>query len=170
MGMDLKGKQGYFRFTLHEWNHVIRLGVHYKWQPMGTRPGSDQLRRFRYAARRAGQKPPQVDASVRRFIDGYHGDYCFNEQQAVTAKDAANLANALEQALADTPSTDLLKRTTKEMKEFTRRTGRSAPKRMYDAMFGQTPQGALNYFGGNDGRRVLKEFIAYCRGGRFEIS
>ena len=66
MGMDLHGKQGYFRWTNSAWQEVLDLALRHGWEPEGTRPGRDTVRRYRSALRRAGKRPEQVERAVRR--------------------------------------------------------------------------------------------------------
>ena len=66
MGMDLHGKQGYFRWTNAAWQEVLNLALRHGWEPEGTQPGRDAVRQYRSALRRAGKRPEQVERAVRR--------------------------------------------------------------------------------------------------------
>ena len=78
----------------------------------------------------------------------------------MTAEDAGNLADALEQALADVPSHDAIGHKTVEITFPTGEKNRALP---LDA-----DVSPLEYFSGK-AKKMLTEFIAFCRTGGFEI-
>ena len=80
MGFDLEGKGGYFRCTIGSWLDVLELGEQYGWEPIGT--GAPR-----------GMPAEEWEGE----------EYCSNDGQLFKARDAKNLAKALESALADFP-------------------------------------------------------------------
>lgn len=166
MGMDLHGRQGYFRFTLYGWDRVLKLALLYGWQPLGTALNRRQARRY---AEKVCKTPEQVSQMISRLALEYHGAYCFNEGQYVTARDAKNMAAALERALPDIPQQDIYKRKWREMRRQCKETGRQPTRRQLQSLSPLTRQGAIEMFSGRRGKQVLREFIGFCRKGRFRI-
>lgn len=77
------------KFSRDAWTRVLRLGLFYGWQPMGTRA------------------PSMME------IHGYHaeswdGNYLTNDGQIVLAEDALSLGSALERSLDDIPDFELV--------------------------------------------------------------
>jgi hypothetical protein len=140
MGMDLYGdKDRCFRLRCGLWRSVRGLAVQYGWQPAGTIvyelepiPGDVSGR--------------QLQASNRP-IEDWCGTYDSNDYQTVTADDAANLANAIERALAELPS---------EKSE-----SYQTPERADDVI-----DFVAALAGWND---YLTKFVEFCRGGKFVI-
>ena len=74
MGMDLYGKGGYFRWLNYAWEEVLVIAKLGGWKPL----------------------------AVTTFEGGEQHDTCYymyNDGQVVTAKDAKNMAAALERSL-----------------------------------------------------------------------
>lgn len=120
MGMDLEGTGGYFRWTYSGWSRVLELAVEYGWEPVGTGPPRGTLKR------------------------DWLGSYDSNERQLLYARDAKNLADALEKALKDIPEREVGKRKVNANKT------------------------AREFFSGW-GQDSLTGFIVYCRKGSFRI-
>jgi hypothetical protein len=91
VGVDLSGNGEYFRWTNTGWQAVIDLALSAGWEPTGTGPPRNTLK-----------------ADWDGFYFGNHG-------QRVYARDAKNLADALERALMKTPVSER-----KELKDFIR--------------------------------------------------
>lgn len=90
-----------FGLSIQEWVAAVQLGMAYGWQPAGTRPNVPYLK---YAA------SPETDGEdldlatreeVAEAVATWDaGNYTSAQHQIVTAEDAANLADGLEQGLA----------------------------------------------------------------------
>ncbi len=181
MGMDLRGAGGEFHFNIGSWRNVLALAEQYGWKPRGTQ--SPRIRRlrtnisdeqylayvdwFRDAIARGGRGEPPLksdplppDVWIEEVMPHWDGGYFSNEYQWVTEKDAAELADALERALAnlvDLPGG-----------------GSTLPHlpRLEERL---TPDGVvvndddpLDWFSGG-GKQRLRSFITYCRAGGFAI-
>lgn len=76
------------KFNKETWVKLLRLGLFYGWQPMGTRVPSM--------------------TEIHGFHDEYwDGTYLTNDGQIVVAEDALSLAIALEKSLDDIPDFNL---------------------------------------------------------------
>ncbi|MHC4179549.1 MAG: hypothetical protein ACYSWU_18715 [Planctomycetota bacterium] len=85
MAIDLFSEvEGWFRFDVTEWKHVLELAEQHGWKPMGTQ-----------ASDRGPDFPRPED---------WDGGYFTSDYQTVTVHDARNLADALERAIPDLPS------------------------------------------------------------------
>ncbi len=194
MGMDLYGKQGYFRFTMRGWDLLLKLAVEHGWEPQGTQIGPAVVRGIRRAERKAGKTNEATERKLKRYAAAFHGMYIVNERQIVTARDAGNLAEALERAYDHIRRAEVAKRTGLQKKRNarvsggrpTRRSRIVAPstpldmyqltgpldeslKEMVNDCYSGTVADAYAMFDSREGRKTLREFIKYCRGGRFEI-
>jgi hypothetical protein len=118
MGMDLSGAGGYFRWSARGWSQILNLGLEHGWEPTGTGPPRGMLK---------------ADCSGI-----YHG----NDGQLFYARDAKNLAVALERALAD-----LAPKKPSKKPRIDQRDWLSAP---------GTPESS-------------RQFIKFCRRGSFRI-
>ena len=118
MGMDLSGAGGYFRWSASGWRQILDLGRQHGWKPTGTGPA------------RGTHKADCV------------GLYDGNDGQLFYARDARKLADALEQALAETS-----------------RRQPSKNKRIDDAAWLSAPRGT----------KAIRQFIKFCRKGSFRI-
>jgi hypothetical protein len=119
MGLDLTGKGGYFRWTWSGWGNVLKLGLVYGWEPAGT-------------------GPPRGTPAAE-----WEGDYASNQGQLFKAREAKQLAGALERALADFPDY----------------------RRPEDADAGD----AWSYLCTPQGRQSLEDFIAFLLAGSFRL-
>ena len=123
MGIDLCAKGRSFSFNNGCWAGILETAMEHGWEPSGTGPCRGCRRKDR---------------------DG-NGHYFANDGQLFYARDAQNLALALERFLSAPNRTKPRK---------TRRT--------YADDF-------LPYFLSAAGRQEIKEFIAFCRKGSFRI-
>lgn len=82
MGMDLSGAGGYFRWTNLGWRDVLALAESNGWEPTATGPPRGILKA------------------------AWSGTYFSNDGQRVYARDARQLADALERAIAACPVED----------------------------------------------------------------
>jgi len=108
--------EGWFRFEVSEWKHLLELAREHGWEPMGTRIFG-----------RGPDFPRPED---------WDGGYVSSDYQTVMAEDARNLADALERLIPDLP---------------------------------ELPVGPQERFSGQEGRKLVREFIDYCRAGEFVI-
>ena len=118
MGKDLEGRGGYFRWTNSGWRNVLALAEHFGWCPSGTGPPR--------GIRLAENTP------------NYYG----NDGQRFYARDAANLADALEPAIKEMPP--------------------KKPKALTDV-------DEYEWISSSEGRKSLRRFVKYCREGSFRI-
>lgn len=153
MGMDLYGKGGYYRWTGGAWHNVLTLASQFGWEPMGTEPGANLLRRLRYDLRKKGKTPRQIALAVQRERRGHHRLYCANDNQEVSAADARNLAAALGLALA--AADELFTRSGARTRKRT-----TLPGELLDL---------LRSCCAGPARQPMAEFIAFCAAGRFAI-
>ena len=146
MGMDLSGSQGDFQLNMFAWENVLRLARMHGWEPAGTLPplpsGKDE------------------GSGRVRFKEWDPTNYYTNDGQRTTAEDARNLADALEQALADVPSHDALGHKSVSIELPGGEKTRAIP--------ADADVSPLEYFSGK-GKKTLVEFIAFCRTGGFSI-
>ena len=98
MGMDLRGKGGYFRFSHRAWGTVLKLAWEHGWEPAGTKPPEWAA----YAPDGVTVDEVATRAERQRHAN-WDGIYCSNNHQVVSDEDAANIADALERALDDVP-------------------------------------------------------------------
>jgi hypothetical protein len=133
MGMDLVGKGGDFRFNIFGWRAVLALAQMNGWKPAGT---------------------------VLEGEAGWAGGYDTNDGQTVTSEDAAQLADAVEQALPDIPDHDAL-----EHKGQIKDIPGLGPTKLFSLTENISP---VEMFSG-DGKEHLRQFIVYCRAGSFQI-
>lgn len=154
MGMSFTREDDYFPMGFRGWTEVYNLAIEFSWQPRGTRPGWNSIRRYRYELRKGGKTVPQVARAIALYRKNWHGEYGSNDGQQVTARDASNLADALSVALSAIE--DL----------FTVQKKRTSMR----ADFSKELLEFLKSFADEDNRKLLREFIAFCRAGRFEIN
>jgi hypothetical protein len=94
MGMDLSGKGGYFRFSIHRWRAALGLAHEHGWEPAGTKPPEFTV----YAPDGVTVDEVRTRVERQRYAD-WDGDYFYNDGRLVTDEDARNIADALERAL-----------------------------------------------------------------------
>lgn len=136
MGMTLRGVGGEFDFGVSRWRQILRLASAYGWQPAGTV----------FNERKAKLLPGQE----------WSAGYETNDEQIVTAQDARNIADALEQALADLPASNDV-----------------GARRNFDATgttaASTTDKARLLAWLREQSGQEMRQFIAFCRAGDFEI-
>lgn len=154
MGIDLSGKGGYVRWSFRSWSEVLALAEEFNWLPRGTQISVSYLRRLRYRLRNEGKAPEQVERAIRAARKSHHGRYDSNDSQIVTARDAKELAWALNTALSAIE--DL----------YTPSGVRTAVR----CDFTPALLKFLRSWCGDDDREYLRAFIAFCNAGRFEIN
>jgi hypothetical protein len=136
--MDLEGAGGYFRRTNAAWCDILELGQAFGWVPTGTGPPRGRLK------------------------SDCHGLYYGNDGQRFYARDARELADALERALTAISQGKSPRRPTRTAQATdyleAELEGRERPKRgkVYVRQFG--PEAAS-----------IRKFIKFCRAGSFRI-
>src|SRR5262249_16320047 len=151
MGMDLCGGTDYFRWNAIGWVALLETAMTYGWQPTGT-------------------GPPR--GCLKKDWDG-SGAYYGNEGQLFYARDAKNLAAALEIFLT-TPKTPQLTKSTRQRKVLS--FGRRLAGEVQDLaklVGGQTAttigtesnQKKAQQYWNDDEREYIKQFISFCRKG-----
>ena len=156
MGYDLKNTNEDFRFSRSAWSHVLNLAKHFGWEPMGTvMPGGT-------AKVYLGDKGSDKE-TVRESI---MGDYYANTFESVVKEDALNLGHALmkvvevipdERVFPDNILTSLTEDSLLDVAEVL--TGYKNRSLNY----------SVGYFSGLENKNYLKEFIQFCKDGRFSI-
>jgi hypothetical protein len=119
MGFDLYGAGGYFRWTGIGWSNVLELALEHGWEPTGTGPPTRTLK------------------------SDWDGNYYSNSGQRFYARDAKNVATALEKAVQ------------KQEKSKAKRKKRQKP--------------GMDWLLSPDGLESLDYFIFYCRAGSFRL-
>lgn len=137
MAMHLHSARGEFWWDSFSWVKLLRLAEHYGWRPEGTTISESEL---------------------RWMPDGrWDGNYTTNDGQTIAAADARRLAEALEQALRDVPSEDVIA-------QHRDRSGGIQ-------IFPNPPViSDLDWFCGSETKAKIREFISYCYAGEFQIS
>ncbi len=152
MGMDLYRGKDYFRCNTLAWHALLEAAMTYGWEPMGTGPCRGYLKK-------------DWDGSCA---------YWGNDGQLFYARDAKNLATALEIFLT-TPEAPQLRRTKRQREVLSAGRGVarfvqslvntfSKPTRKSKANQRNAPQRLTD-----DQRKYIKQFISYCRKGSFRI-
>ena len=93
----------------------------------------------------------------RSFFSGYSS----NDHQCVTDEDAASLADALEQSLADIPDHDALEHKTV--------IGTLPNGKTLELVDADADVSSVEWFSGNRRKRLVMGFIVFCRSGAFLI-
>lgn len=151
MGMDLAGQQGQFRFGNRAWLMLLELANEHGWEPLGT------------------NAPVffNEDGSVFEAVTGWNGTYFANNFQVVTAEDAVNLADALEQSLELFPDDDELEGITLSVlpDDIIKRDIYIPSETVEGA---RTSVSLFEVFSG-ERKQYLRDFIEFCQGGSFHI-
>lgn len=143
-------------FSRQGWTKTLELARLYGWQPMGTLPPA--IYDF-----------PKLEAD-------WNGTYLTNDGQTVKAEDARALAAALERSLNDIPAVnrkldwsskfwledDLPEWLSPEEREM-------IEEELEDGLLDILGTHPLEFFAGDE-KRLLADFIRFCRLGSFEIS
>ena len=137
MGMSLQGVAGDFWWDTFSWVKLLRVAGRYGWRPAGTTLSHSDL----------------ADMPGGR----WDGNYTTNDGQIVTAEDARALAVALERAVQDVPSRDVIAHHREPSGGI-----RMAP---------NPPDiDDLDWFCGPEPKAKIRAFISYCYAGEFHIS
>jgi hypothetical protein len=126
-------------FTVFIWGEVLKFARLYGWTPAGTLP------------------PEEADADERAAWDG---NYVTNSGQGVRPSDAWALGEALARGLSDLPEHDAATHKTLQGEEGTVPRGRWVPVGM--------PISPIEALSGPN-RAAVRELIAFCRDGGFEL-
>ena len=165
MDNSFEGEGGAFPFSDQLWPKVLELARRYSWKPQGTR---------RYL------ENGEIDTN-------WEGGYLDNCGQTISSEDAANLAQALEDALPDVPNHSAIEPEHTVVIEcgpegelpddyeelikgkmqiiFQLPDGSDLyviPPRYFDLM---NPLEALS----GEGKEYVRQFIAFCRQGEFRL-
>jgi hypothetical protein len=165
MGMDLYRvtDNTYFRWSVDYWPAVLELALHYGWKPISAR----------------GEGPTEC-------VCEHVGSYCKNDGRIVTCEDAKAIATALEKALPEVPSEEVIAKKKMNPDLFA---GVSFPDEFpryeIDRCLAASSGGICMIVGGYFTPEVwqtlscfeklavvkpkLKDFVTYLRGGGFEI-
>lgn len=143
------GEDGIFRFYYFGiWQKVLELARLYNWEPEGT------------------SEPPNWRDVETESPEIWMGQYDVYLGERVSARDAAAIAAALENALDDLPDNKMPERTIEtEMEEIDQENQISITFYIIE------PNKALNLFEtfGGQYKQELIDFIAFCRQGGFHI-
>jgi hypothetical protein len=98
----LYGGYGAFSIPAQIWLSILSLAILYGWTPTGTSVPEEE------SALSGGWSPAGSEAPAEERLPGWDGRYYPTWQQEIIESDARALADALERALPDIPSEDLL--------------------------------------------------------------
>jgi hypothetical protein len=171
MTMDLVGPGGERRFNVHAWGLLLDLALRGGWRPAGAQEpegddeegdecpgeGAVELDASDYEVPPESPLARAVRSPLPPADDPLLSSYFYNSGFRVTAEDSRALADALERALPDVPEHDAL-----AGKAFVHPDLPGV--RLVDAT---TPVNPYEWFGGK--KELLRDFIAFCRQGGFEI-
>jgi hypothetical protein len=174
MGMDLSGKGGYFRFSIHRWRAALGLAHEHGWEPAGTKPPEFTV----YAPDGVTVDEVRTRVERQRYAD-WDGDYFYNDGRLVTDEDARNIADALERALDLVPEEGNFAKpllTATQWQALVH--GELSDEEISEALDRYVkhqaecppqipPQTPAYYFAGQ--KDYLREFITFCRAGGFSI-
>lgn len=137
MAIHLHNARGDFHWDSFSWAKLLRLAESYGWRPAGT-------------------TLPQSE--IRWMPEGrWNGNYATNDRQTVAAADAQALAAALERAVRDIPSEDVIAQ-------------HRAPSGGIQILPNPPVISDIDWFCGFEGKARIREFISYCNAGEFQIS
>jgi hypothetical protein len=152
MGMDLYRGKDYFRWNAIPWCGILEVAMNYGWEPMGTGAPRGRLKK-------------DWDGSC---------NYWGNEGQLFYARDAKNLATALELFLT-TPEAIRLRKSKRQREVLAPgQKLRRYVERLTDTISGPAekykPDGHRAQHGLTaEQREYIKQFISFCRKGSFRI-
>ncbi len=132
-----QGTEARHYLTVPQWQGLLRIAGIFGWRPART---------------------------VLDSVEGWTGGYLSNDNQVVTAEDAANLAQALEDALQDIPRCSAAEPALAMMDD-----GRPPPGPESQGLPDCQGPSLLERFSGLEGRAIVAETIAFCRLGAFAI-
>ena len=164
MSISLFGEQGHMDFNIWNWSKILTLAQQYGWQPMGTK---------------TPESIPELGIEWKEGEWEKNPNYVTNDRQGVTSEDAANIAAALERALADIPDHDAYqdKRvvnhgpadTASTFERFSDEICTSLNRQLGTKICNTAmAHNTLEWFSGQ-GKEKVKEFIAFCKTGGFNI-
>lgn len=150
MGYFLHNDKKEFSFRINIYPAVLQLALEYGWTPKGT------------------TIDPEL-AEAMGWDSSQDPGYTSMDGQQVTPEDAINLAKALELALKDIPTLELLKNV-REPEELPKENPLEALEALCRPPT-KTLSELLQMFSGEKNRAYLKEFITFCQeGSGFQIS
>jgi hypothetical protein len=137
MAMHLHNASGDFGWDSISWVKLLRLAERYGWRPAGT---------------------TIPDSELKWMPDGkWNGNYTTNDGQTVTAADAHALGAALDRAVQDIPSEDVIAQ-------------HRAPSGGIRILPGPPDISDLDWFCGPETKASIRKFISFCYDGEFHIS
>jgi hypothetical protein len=137
MAMLLHSVRGDFGWDVFSWQKLLRLAESYGWRPAGT---------------------TLPEAELKWMPDGrWDGSYTSNDGQTVVAADARSLAEALDRAVRDIPSEDVIAQ-------------HRAPSGGIQIFPNPPAISDRDWFCTDDTKTRIREFISFCYGGEFQIS
>jgi hypothetical protein len=164
----LRGEQGDFWFTLHSWAQVLDMANLNGWIPAKTKPPEWPVDNEEYN-RMVAESGGRVEFFALENDEGeevftgylyppgrWHGGYLTAERQRVTAEDARQMAEALEEVLEEVPERDQY--------------GSFIPRNKEERVQ-QVAQDDITFdewFSG-PAREHLRKFIEFCRAGEFIV-
>jgi hypothetical protein len=159
MGKDLNRAGGSQRFSNTSWGKILELAYDYGWRPQGTEAAQwyDENGELN---KQLSPAPDEWDSN----------NYFTNDFQFVTEADAANIADALQQALDDIPDFD----TDEKWVEYGPGELPTSPVErslVEDGFVINVPNASLSlveYFSGED-KQLVRGFIRFCQAGAFCI-
>ena len=136
MAMNLHSERGDFGWDVFSWQKLLRLAERYGWRPAGT---------------------TLSEAELKWMPDGrWNGNYTTNDGQTVSASDARSLGDALNCAVRDIPSEDVIAQ-------------HRAASGGIQILPNPPAISDLDWFCGDQTRAKIREFISYCYSGEFQI-
>jgi hypothetical protein len=147
MAVALRGPAGDFLFNNRGWALLLKLAYDFGWRPLGTQAPAHW------------QPVPAEPWSESKPWNA--ADYFSGRGQMVSALDAASMAEALAAAADDIPNHD----------PFSDEAGRDLNNPGFPRLRHLAAERSVNSFEifGGENKRLLREFIAYCRTGEFTI-
>jgi hypothetical protein len=137
MAMHLHSARGDFGWDIFSWQKLLRLAERYGWRPAGTTLSEEEMKWMPNGR--------------------WDGSYTTNDGQTVVAADALSLAEALDRAVLDIPSEDVIAR-------------HRAPSGGIQILPDPPAIDDLDWFCGEETKGKIREFISYCYAGEFQIS
>jgi hypothetical protein len=152
MGMDLYRGSDYFRWDTLGWCAILETAMNYGWEPIGAGPPR-------------GHRKKDWDGSC---------NYWGNEGQLFYARDAKNLATALELSLTTTEAIRLRKTKRQRQVLSVARTLHKDVERLINMISPPTNKTKARQERRRRGlaaeqRKYIKQFISFCRRGSFRI-
>lgn len=170
MGYDLYSEnydnlpegEGYFRWNIWGWPPILTLGAAYGWKPMGTiihKLTPELIEENNISEEDANKHNEAVEA--------WDGSYTGNDGQIVIAKDANNLADALESCLDDIPDFHIPNPGAEE--DGTTKLDNLAGQKHRDSLRQGSRPALTVEFSGTENKNYIRDFIKFLRLGDFSI-